>query len=96
MIMRLPAVFMIRSTIWLTSLVFLELAPAQQQTPPADDVYSPGRALVADINRIVTPNGIDETFEVVLGGARQMLSVRGADASATCPSCGALREKPDE
>ena len=43
-------------------------------TPPGDDIYSPGRALVADIDRIVTPNGVDETFEVVLGGARQVVT----------------------
>jgi proline iminopeptidase len=72
--------FMIRSTaLWalLASLAAATAAPSP--TPPADDTYTPGRALVADIDRIVTPNGVDETFEVELGGARQLVNVRGAD-----------------
>ena len=49
-------------------------------TPDAGtDAYSPGRALVADLNRIVTPNGVQESFIATLGGARQYVSVRGAD-----------------
>lgn len=44
-----------------------------------DDVYAPARAIVADIEKIVTPNGVQETFEVTLGGARQVVNVRGAD-----------------
>jgi len=35
--------------------------------------------VVANIGRIVTPNGVQETFEVTLGGARQVVNVRGAD-----------------
>jgi pimeloyl-ACP methyl ester carboxylesterase len=45
---------------------------------PTDD-YSPGRALVTDLDRIVTPNGVQESFIATLGGARQYVSVRGAD-----------------
>lgn len=44
-----------------------------------DDPYAAGRAVVADVNRVVAPNGVQETFEVVLGGARQVVNVRGAD-----------------
>ena len=48
--------------------------------PSADgDKYQAGRAIVADIDKIVTPNGIQETFEATLGGARQVVNVRGAD-----------------
>lgn len=46
---------------------------------PEHDDYSPGRALVADFDRIVSPNGVQESFIVTLGGARQYVSVRGAD-----------------
>ncbi|WP_404713109.1 alpha/beta fold hydrolase [Sphingomonas sp. MMS24-J13] len=58
-------------------------APAQEVEPvtaaiPADD-YAPGRGLVADLDRIVTPNGVQESFVATLGGARQYVSVRGAD-----------------
>src|ERR1044072_712991 len=70
---------MIRSTSLLTFLSALAVASAGPSPPPPDDdIYSPGRALVADIDRIVTPNGVDETLEVVLGGARQGVNVRGA------------------
>src|SRR5450432_1482963 len=72
---------MIRSTALLALLAAFALATAlrAQTPPPADDIYTPGRTLVADIDRIVTPNGVDETFEVELGGARQVVNVRGAD-----------------
>ncbi|NEX92586.1 alpha/beta hydrolase [Caulobacter sp. 17J65-9] len=43
------------------------------------DTYSPGRALVTDFDRIVTPGGVQESFIATLGGARQYVSVRGAD-----------------
>ncbi len=51
-------------------------APALAQP---DDAYAPARAIVADIGKIVTPNGVQETFEVTLGGARQVVNVRGSD-----------------
>ncbi|MES2443173.1 MAG: alpha/beta hydrolase [Pseudomonadota bacterium] len=51
--------------------------PALAQTPP--DPYAPGKEIVADIGRIVTPNGVQETFTAELGGARQVVNVRGAD-----------------
>ena len=54
-------------------------ASSVAQTPETPDIYAPGRAIVADLDRIVTPNGVQETFEAVLGGARQVINVRGAD-----------------
>lgn len=51
-------------------------APAATQS---DDAYAPARAIVADIGKIVTPNGVQETFEATLGGARQVVNVRGSD-----------------
>lgn len=54
-------------------------APGAAQTPPLPDPYAEGRAIVADINRVVTPNGVQETFEATLGGAWQVVNVRGAD-----------------
>lgn len=69
---------MFRFLVLLAGLPSLESASHSQSTPPIDP-YTPGRAIVADLNRIVTPNGVDETFEAVLGGARQVVNVRGAD-----------------
>jgi proline iminopeptidase len=44
-----------------------------------DDPYAPARAIIADASKIVTPNGIQETFVATLGGAKQVVNVRGAD-----------------
>ncbi len=44
-----------------------------------DDPYAPGRAVIADINRIVAPKGVQETFELTVGGTRQVVNVRGVD-----------------
>lgn len=57
----------------------LAAAPALAQTPAAVDPYEPGRAVVADIGRIVTPNGVQELTKVRLGGMDQWVSIRGAD-----------------
>lgn len=53
------------------------VAPVTPNIPP--DSYSAGRALVADLDRIVSPRGVQESFIATLGGARQYVSVRGAD-----------------
>jgi proline iminopeptidase len=44
-----------------------------------EDRYTPGRDLVTDFDRIVTPHGVQESFIATLGGTRQYVSVRGAD-----------------
>ncbi|MEG3089193.1 alpha/beta fold hydrolase [Sphingomonas sp. PB4P5] len=47
--------------------------------PAAPEEFAPARAIIADVQRIVTPNGIDETLVLELGGARQVVNIRGAD-----------------
>ncbi len=56
-------------------------SPAAPQTPsPATtDPYASGRQIVADIEHIATPNGVDMLQTVRLGGIDQWISVRGAD-----------------
>jgi proline iminopeptidase len=62
-------------------------ASAEAASPPVEivkpnvpaDKYSPGRDVVTELDRIVTPNGVQESFVATLGGARQYVSVRGAD-----------------
>jgi len=68
------------AAIGIASSAAAHTAPITPVTPaiPSDD-YSPGRALVTDLDRIVTPNGVQESFIATLGGARQYVSVRGAD-----------------
>lgn len=59
------------------ALLLLGLAgTAAAETP---DPNARARAIIGDIGRIVTPTGVQETFEVTLGGARQVVDVRGAD-----------------
>ena len=48
-------------------------------TEKVDDPYAPARAIIADVSKIVSPDGIQETFVATLGGARQVVNVRGAD-----------------
>ena len=57
--------------------LFFITSPVSAQQPP--DPYAPAKAIVADINRIVTPNGVQENLVVTLGGAQQAINVRGAD-----------------
>src|SRR5688500_13138810 len=62
-------------------LLFLCLlcsAAAFAQSPDTD-AYAPGRKVVAGLQRIVTPNGVQDDFEAVPGGTRQAVKVRGAD-----------------
>ncbi|PWG02124.1 alpha/beta fold hydrolase [Sphingosinicella humi] len=61
------------------SAVALCAAPVLAAAPDTADPYAASRDIVADIGRIVTPDGVQETFTVELGGARQVVNVRGAD-----------------
>lgn len=74
------------SALLLTLIAQSATASEQQSTtavasPPAEklDGLKQARAIVADIQKIVTPNGIDETLILTLGGARQVVNIRGAD-----------------
>ena len=53
--------------------------PAFAQQAPEADPYNAGREIIADIGKIVTPNGVQETFKMSLGGARQVVNVRGSN-----------------
>jgi pimeloyl-ACP methyl ester carboxylesterase len=61
------------------AVLALTATGAWAQTAPPADPYDPGRKIVADIQKIVTPNGVQETLEVELGGAKQVINVRGAN-----------------
>lgn len=63
----------------LISLTILLLVLMGSPVSAQADPYAPGRALIADIGKVVTPDGVQETFEVTLGGTRQVVNVRGAD-----------------
>lgn len=63
---------------FLLASLFLPAAGKAESTS-APDPYREGREIIADIGTIVTPNGVQETFEMTLGGARQVVNVRGSD-----------------
>jgi proline iminopeptidase len=56
----------------------LELAPRVAVASQPDGLEQ-ARSIVGDIQKIVTPNGIDQTLILDLGGARQVVNIRGAD-----------------
>lgn len=62
-------------------LVLLSLSlPAFAQAPAATaDPHAEGREVVAALQRIVAPDGVQEQHVVTLGGARQAIDVRGVD-----------------
>lgn len=72
--------FPLAASLMLTVSATAQTAPAPSPAPaPTVDPYAPGRDIVRNIDRIVTPRGVQESFEATLGGARQVVSVRGAD-----------------
>ena len=58
------------------TLAFTAQTGAQTDAP---DPYADARAVMAGVNEIVTPNGIQELMTVELGGMEQWISIRGAD-----------------
>lgn len=74
---------LVRAATCAPAMIAASLACAAPASPPttAADPYAAGRKVVADLDRIVTPTGVQETFEATLGGARQVVNVRGAGRS---------------
>lgn len=64
---------------FLATLALCVAAPALAQTPPVDDPYAPGRTIVANLEKIVTPDGVQDLTTVRLGGMDQWISIRGSD-----------------
>lgn len=71
MIRSLPAL--------LLALIVSTFAFADTAATPTPDHFADARNVIAGLDHIVTPHGVQETFEVTLGGARQVVNVRGAD-----------------
>jgi len=66
----------------LLGLLLAGHAAAQETVPPDSGVRERVRTVLQDIGRIVSPNGIDETRFVELGGFRQWIMLRGQDRRA--------------
>lgn len=70
---------MIRAVLTAAAALVAAFCLPASATEPASDPYAPAREIIADMNRIVTPNGVQETFVATLGGAKQVVNVRGTD-----------------
>jgi proline iminopeptidase len=55
----------------LCALALAVAAPAVAQTPPD------ARAIIADLRKIGTPNGVEQLVQIDVGGTKQWISVRG-------------------
>ena len=55
------------------------LGAAQPASSVSSDEYAAGREVVRGLNRIVAAKGAEDTFVTRLGGAKQVVTVRGAD-----------------
>ena len=53
--------------------------PARAQACPDTAPYAKARAVIRDLDRIVSPEGVQEQYSVRLGGVAQWISVRGQD-----------------
>jgi pimeloyl-ACP methyl ester carboxylesterase len=54
-------------------------AQAQEGSGAPPDPYAKARAIVADLNRITAPSGVQESYKTTIGGVPQWLDVRGQD-----------------
>lgn len=66
-----------RCPVWLVLLTCSTLSFGQNGASP--DAYAEGRAIIADLGKIVSPNGVQESYAVPLGGLKQWVYVRGQD-----------------
>jgi pimeloyl-ACP methyl ester carboxylesterase len=71
--MRSPAI------VTLSLLLALAAAPVHAATCPATADYAKAREIIADLNRIVAPGGVQESYTARIGGVDQWINVRGQD-----------------
>lgn len=60
-------------------LCFLSFAHGQNKD--TTDYYSKGKEIITDLDKIVAPAGIQESYEVPVGGIKQWVYVRGQDTA---------------
>ncbi|MET0238982.1 MAG: alpha/beta hydrolase [Sphingobium sp.] len=54
-------------------------SPATPAPATGADGLEQARSIIGDIQKIVTPHGVDETLVLQLGGTRQVVNIRGSD-----------------
>ncbi|PJJ60282.1 alpha/beta fold hydrolase [Hymenobacter chitinivorans] len=60
-------------------LLLLGSGTARAQGPAPANPYAAARRIIADHDSIVTPNGVQETYALPIGGVKQWVYVRGQD-----------------
>ena len=66
------------ATFVLAALAAVSFSTRAQQCPDVAP-YQKARDTIADLDRIVTPNGIQESYKTKIGGIDQWINVRGQD-----------------
>ena len=62
---------------WIVLWAGAGLASAQEC--PSGEAYEKARGVVRDLERIDTPNGVQETYSTTIGGIGQFINIRGED-----------------
>ncbi|TGE04295.1 alpha/beta fold hydrolase [Hymenobacter fodinae] len=60
-------------------LLLLGTSASFAQTSGLTDEYANSKAILADLSKIVSPNGVQESYTVAIGGIKQWVYVRGQD-----------------
>ncbi|PTX11417.1 pimeloyl-ACP methyl ester carboxylesterase [Pontibacter mucosus] len=60
-------------------LLLVYTSALHAQTTPAADEYAKGRDIIRELQTIVTPNGLQESYQVEVGGVQHAVYVRGKD-----------------
>ena len=74
---RLPANHLILFAVFLFC-IFVLMPPIFGQSDNPKD-YEEGKQIIADLEKIVSPNGVQENYKVEVGGINQWIYVRGQD-----------------
>ncbi len=64
------------------ALVAASTAPlAHAAECPDRSEYAPAREIIAQLNRIVSPDGVQESYAATIGGVEQWVTIRGQDSA---------------
>jgi len=61
------------------AMVAVIASGAANANPPLPFTQDKARSIIADLQKVVTPNGIDRQMKVSIGGTEQWITVRGRD-----------------
>jgi pimeloyl-ACP methyl ester carboxylesterase len=68
-----------RIWIWCWALLGLACADVRAQDDARAQAWTQARAIVADLDKIVAPHGVQESYKTPIGGIDQWLTVRGQE-----------------